>query len=367
VSETTPQRTPLHPLHVELGGRMVAFAGWELPVQYDGVIAEHSWCRTDAALFDVSHMGIIELHGPDRVAALEALVPSAIDGLPPGRMRYTVLTNPAGGVIDDLMVTNRGDHLVLVVNAARRDVDLAHLRRELAGDVAVVVRPDLALLALQGPAAARVLAVHDPTVASLVFLQVAPAVIAGTPVVASRSGYTGEDGFELVVAAAQATEVARALLADEAVRPAGLGARDTLRLEAGLCLYGHDLDESTTPVEADLGWSIQARRRRDGGFPGAEVVLAQLADGPPRRRVGLAPEGRRPVRDHAPLRTTDGRPAGAVTSGGFGPTVGRPVAMGYVPTALAEVGTRLVAEVRGAEVPVTVAELPFTPHRYHRG
>jgi aminomethyltransferase len=361
------RRTPLHPLHVEAGARLVDFAGWELPVHFDGVIAEHTWCRSSAALFDVSHMGVIELHGPDRAGALEALVPSSIDGLGEGRQRYTVLTNDGGGVLDDLMVTDRGDHLTLVVNAARRDVDLAHLRAGLAGDVEATPRPDLALLALQGPAAAAVLARHDPAVAGLEFLQAAPATVAGVGVVVSRSGYTGEDGFELVVSGERAVDVARALLGDDAVRPAGLGARDTLRLEAGLCLYGQDLDQTTTPVEAGLGWIVHKRRREGGGFRGARVILAQLAAGPPRRRVGLRPHGRRPVRQGTPLLTSDGDRAGAVTSGGFGPTVGHPVAMGYVPAALADPGTRLVADLRGTEVPVTVVPLPFVPHRYHRG
>ena len=367
MTEIALQRTPLHSLHVELGGRLVDFAGWELPVQYEGVLAEHTWCRTSAALFDVSHMGIAELHGDDRTTGLEALVPAALAELGPGRMRYTMLTNPAGGVIDDLMVTNRGDHLGVVLNASRQEVDLAHLRSCLPASVEVVTRPDLALLALQGPAAVDVLAEHDPSVTALVFLDVAPARVAGVDVVVSRSGYTGEDGFEIVVPGEAAEHVARALLASPAVRPAGLGARDTLRLEAGLCLYGHDLDETTTPVEADLTWTIQKRRRSEGGFPGAEVILAQVDSGPARRRVGLRPEGRRPVRDGAALQSAEGEPAGIVTSGGFGPTVGHPVAMGFVPAGSAEVGTRLIADVRGTEVPVIVAPLPFAPHRYFRG
>lgn len=367
MSDRPLQRTPLHPLHVALGGRLVDFAGWELPIQYQGVIAEHQWCRTSAALFDVSHMGVVELWGDDRAAALEGLVPAAIAELAPGRMRYTVLTNDAGGILDDLMVTNRGDCLVLVVNAARRAQDLDHLRSNLPSSVEVVARPDLALLALQGPLAVDVLADHDPSLAGLVFLDSAPATVAGVEVLASRSGYTGEDGFELVVPGQQAPEVARALLAADAVRPAGLGARDTLRLEAGLCLYGHDLDPTTTPVEADLAWSIQKRRRSEGGFPGAPVILEQLASGPARRRVGLRPQGRRPVREGAALRTGDGRSAGTVTSGGFGPTVEHPVAMGYVAAELAAPGTVLVADVRGSDVPVTVTALPFVPSRYVRG
>jgi aminomethyltransferase len=361
------QRTPLYELHVALGGRLVDFAGWELPIQYDGVLAEHASCRGSAALFDVSHMGILELHGPDRAIALEALVPAAVAELPAGRMRYTMFTADDGGILDDLMVSNQGDHLVLVVNAARREVDMAHLTANLRGEVHLEPRPDLALLALQGPRAVEVLASHDPAATQLTFLQTATIEVAGVRVHASRSGYTGEDGFELAVPADRAADVARALLAHEAVRPAGLGARDTLRLEAGLCLYGHDLDTTTSPVEADLAWTIQKRRRAEGGFPGADRIRHELAHGPSRRRVGLRPEGRRPVREGATLRSHSGDEVGTVTSGGFGPTVGHPIAMGYVAAGSAEVGTALVADVRGLEVPVTVAPLPFVPHRYHRG
>jgi len=380
--------TPLRALHQELGGRLVDFAGWELPVQYEGVIAEHTWCRTSAALFDVSHMGVVELRpggsagsaGADGVAAvadaLEALTPAAVTTLDAGRQRYALLTAHDGGIIDDLMVTNRGDHLVAVVNAGRRDVDVAHLRERLApAGVEVIERTDVALLALQGPKAVDALARLVPAAAGLVFMD--HVVIAegaalpdgtGTgPLGVARSGYTGEDGFEITVAAERAEALARALLAQPEVRPAGLGARDTLRLEAGLPLYGHDIDLTTSPVEADLAWSIPKRRREDGRFPGAGRVRAELADGPARRRVGLAVEGRRPVRDGAALRTGEGAPAGTVTSGGYGPTVEAPIAMGYVPTALAEPGQALIADVRGTDVPVRVSPLPFTPHRYVRG
>ena len=369
------RRTPLHDLHVELGGRLVDFAGWSLPVRYEpGPMAEHLHTREAASLFDVSHMGIVELRGGSfdgRALALEALVPAAIAGLGDGRQRYALLTNGAGGVIDDLMVSRLGDELVLVVNAARRDVDLAHLRSALPDDVEVVERTDLALLAVQGPAAvAAVAAVADAptTVSDMAFMDVVDVVLADVPCRVSRSGYTGEDGVEIQVPAADATGLARRLLASGVVLPAGLAARDSLRLEAGLCLYGHDLDEATTPVEAGLAWSIQRRRREEGGFPGADVVLAQLADGAPRRRVGLRADGRQPVRDGAAL-VVPGSPdeVGVVTSGGFGPTVGGPVAMGYVTDpALAVVGTELVALVRGKELPVRVVDLPFVPARYHR-
>ncbi len=372
------QTTPLHRLHQELGGRLVPFAGWELPIQYEGVLAEHRACRTAAALFDVSHMGIVELRPPtghdvDTVAdALETVTPAAIATLEPGRQRYGVLTTADGGIIDDLIVTHRHDHLMVVVNASRRTVDLAHLRHHLADRVTVEERTDLALLALQGPQAVAALGRLLPGAENLVFLDFAPMTVTldrgGTVEVGvSRSGYTGEDGFELMVPADRAEDVARALLAQPEVSPAGLGARDTLRLEAGLPLYGNDLDEGTSPIEAGLAWTVPKRRRADARFPGAERILAELADGPPRRRVGLQPAGRRPVRDGAALRTADGDPAGRVSSGGFGPTVDRPVAMGYVRADLATPGTPLVADVRGADVDVTVADLPFTPHNYHRG
>ncbi len=380
--------TPLRALHQELGGRLVDFAGWELPVQYEGVIAEHTWCRASAALFDVSHMGVVELRpgagsaGAAGVAAvaeaLEALTPAAVTSLEPGRQRYALLTTDDGGIIDDLMVTNRGDHLVAVVNAGRRQVDLGHLRDRLTpAGVEVIERTDVALLALQGPKAVDALARLVPAAARLVFMDHVVVAEGATlpdgttgPLAVARSGYTGEDGFELTVAAERAEALARALLAQPEVRPAGLGARDTLRLEAGLPLYGHDIDLTTSPVEAELAWSIPKRRREDGRFPGAARVRAELADGPVRRRVGLRVEGRRPVRDGAPLRaagTGETAPAGVVTSGGYGPTVAAPVAMGYVATALADEGQSLIADVRGTNVAVRVTPLPFTPHHYVRG
>jgi aminomethyltransferase len=369
------RRTPLRDLHVELGGRLVDFAGWELPVRYEpGPMTEHLHTREAASLFDVSHMGIVELRGGGldvQCAALEALVPASIAGLGDARQRYTQLTNERGGIIDDLMVSRVGDELGLVVNASRRDVDLAHLRAGLGAGIDVVERTDLALLAVQGPAAVAAvagLADDDADGRALVgaaFMDVREVTLAGIPCRVSRSGYTGEDGVEIQVPADAAVDLARRLLAGGVVQPAGLAARDSLRLEAGLCLYGHDLDEDTTPVEAGLTWSIQKRRRETGGFPGADVVQAQLADGPPRHRIGLRTDGRQPVRDGSILLDpATGDQVGVVTSGGYGPSVGGPVAMGYVQASVA--ADDLVAVVRGKELAVRVADLPFVPNRYHR-
>lgn len=357
-------RTPLHDLHLELDGRMVDFAGWDLPIQYEGVIAEHTWCRTSASLFDVSHMGLIELHGDDPARSLEQVNPAGLTTLKPGAIRYGFLLNDDGGVIDDLMVTNSVDHLSAVINASRRDVDVAFLQSQLS-DVDVVERPDVAILALQGPKAVEALERLAPSVGDLFFLQSTTVEIAGAEIGVSRSGYTGEDGFELLVPADAAEAVARLILDQPEVKPAGLGARDTLRLEAGLCLYGNDLDETVSPVEADLRWAIPKRRREAADFPGATRILDEFENGPSRVRVGLTADGRRPVRDHSML-SADGSEVGEVTSGGFGPTVDRPVAMGFVRPDLAEVGTQLVADVRGKDVPITVAPLPFAPHRYLR-
>lgn len=370
--ETDPLRTtPLHGLHVELGARMVPFAGWDMPIQYEGVIAEHTWCRTSAGLFDVSHMAVIELWGDDPARSLERLTPAGITTLAEGRQRYGLLLNQDGGVVDDFMVTNWGEHLTVVANASRRDVDLDYLRENLT-DVDVVEKPEIALLAIQGPKAAQVVIDHDPSLADTVFLDNRMAEIGGIQIAASRSGYTGEDGFELAVAVDSAEELARLLLENQAVRPVGLGARDTLRLEAGLSLYGNDLDETTSPVEADLRWTMPKRRREAGDFPGGDRIRSELENGPSRIRVGIQPEGKRPVRDGAALRktNTDSGPdsaVGVVSSGGFGPTVDRPVAMGFVPPDLAEIGTELIADVRGKDVACSVCSLPFAPHRYQRG
>ncbi len=362
---TDLKRTPLHALHEALGARMVPFAGYAMPVQYKaGIIAEHTHTRSAASFFDVSHMGQAAIRGAGAVQALEALVPGDIAGLAAGRVRYTQLTNDVGGIIDDLMVTNVGDYLFAVINASRRDVDLAHLRGNLAG--CTVEELDRALLALQGPKAAAVLARFAPGADTMPFMSAKPYVIDGSPLAVTRSGYTGEDGFEISVPAADAVRIARLLLAEAEVAPAGLGARDSLRLEAGLCLYGHDIDETTTPVEAGLTWTIGKRRREEGGFVGAEVILRQLADGPPRRLVGIRPEGRAPARDGAEIRDASGARIGTLTSGGFGPTVGGPVAMGYVQADNAAADMPVTVMVRDKAVAARIAKLPFVPHRYYK-
>ena len=365
-------QTPLHALHLELGARMVPFAGYAMPVQYPaGIIAEHRQCREAAALFDVSHMGQVRLVGDDAAAALETLVPQDIAGLGLLKQRYAFFTNDAGGLLDDLMVTRREHDLFLVVNAGCKDADIAHLQAQIGARCQVIPEPERALLALQGPKAVDALARLDAGVAALTFMTGGHFRLAGADCFVTRSGYTGEDGYEISVPAAQAVELARALLAQPEVAPAGLGARDTLRLEAGLCLYGHDIDTATTPVEAGLVWAIQKLRRpggeRAGGHPGAEVIGAQLTGGAARRRVGLVGLERLPVREGAPLLDAEGRRVGQVTSGTVGPSVGQPIAMGYVETALAAVGTALFAEVRGKRVPMQVAAMPFAPHRYFRG
>ena len=370
--ETGLARTPLHDLHLELGARMVPFAGYSMPVQYPaGVLKEHQHTRMAAGLFDVSHMGQVRLDGAQAAAALETLVPVDVLGLPAGRQRYAVFTNDAGGILDDLMIVNAGDHLFLVVNAACKAQDLAHLRARLEPAVTVTELADRALLALQGPAAAAVFLRLAPAAAGMKFMDFRTLEVAGIPCFASRSGYTGEDGFEISVPAARAVELARALLAEPEVAPIGLGARDSLRLEAGLCLYGHELDPTTTPIEAAIGWAIQKVRRtggaRAGGFPGADTILAQFDAGTARLRVGLAGSTRAPVREGAPLLDAGGREVGCVTSGSFGPSAGQPVAMAYVETASAAPGTELSALVRGRPVPMTVTTMPFVPQRYHRG
>jgi aminomethyltransferase len=366
-ADPTLQTTALDSLHRDLGAKMVPFAGYDMPVQYPtGVLTEHNWTRARAGLFDVSHMGQVRLVGAGAAAGLERLVPGDIVGLKPQRTRYTLFTNDAGGILDDLMVTNAGDHLFLVVNAACKQADIAHLQKHLANDCKVEPLPDRALLALQGPEAASVMAVHCPDAVRLGFMQFSPVTVAGLPCWITRSGYTGEDGFEISVAAADAEKLARTLLGDSRVKPIGLGARDSLRLEAGLCLYGHDIDETTTPIEADLAWTIQKRRREGGGFPGADKILQQLAQGAPRKRVGLKPDGKAPAREHTQVTNAAGAAIGEVTSGGFGPTVGGPVAMGYLAAAHAAPGTAVQLIVRDQPRPAVVAAMPFTPHRYHR-
>lgn len=364
--------TPLHALHVELGAKMVPFAGYAMPVQYPtGIIKEHNHTRTQAGLFDVSHMGQVRLVGDEAARALEKLVPVDIIGLGVNQQRYALFTNDQGGILDDLMVTHAGDHLFLVVNAACKQQDIAHLCTHLGDDCTVEELTDRALLALQGPEAAQVMARLAPQTADLVFMSAARIDIEGADCFVTRSGYTGEDGFEISVPAERAESLARTLLAQDEVAPVGLGARDSLRLEAGLCLYGHDIDTTTTPVEANLTWAIsQVRRRggaREGGFPGAEIILRQLSEGVSRKRVGLQPEGRAPVREGVELINAEGRTIGKVTSGSFGPTVGAPVAMGYVETTYSRPDTVLQALMRGRPHPITVARLPFVQQRYYRG
>ena len=371
-SSTTLSKTPLNALHRELGAKMVSFAGYDMPVSFPaGILAEHRQCRESAVLFDVSHMGQLRLVGTDVAAALETLVPVDVLGLAEGRQRYALFTNDEGGILDDLMLTRRADHLFLIVNASCKEADTAHLRSRIGNRCRVEPMPERALLALQGPKAAAVMARLAPSLAGLVFMSGAEARIAGIEVFATRSGYTGEDGFEISVAGVDAEALARALLAEPEVMPAGLGARDTLRLEAGLCLYGHDIDTTTTPVEAGLTWAIQKVRRpggeRAGGYPGAATIAAQLTDGVARKRVGLVGLDRAPVREGAALVDGGGANVGRVTSGTIGPTVGKPVALAYVATALAAAATPLLADVRGKLLPMQVVPLPFAPHRYFRG
>lgn len=369
-------RTPLHELHVELGARMVPFAGFEMPLQYPmGILGEHLHTREKAALFDVSHMGQAFLQGGDHAqlaAAFEALVPAEIASLGRGRQRYTQLLNEEGGIIDDLIVTRSASAsddgtLHLVVNAARKMVDFTHLRERLADNFRLEPLEGQALLALQGPAAARVMAEWCPEAAELAFMTAAAMKFKGLDCHVSRSGYTGEDGFEISLAAANALDVARTLLGHADVEPAGLGARDSLRLEAGLCLYGADIDETTSPVEAGLAWSIGRRRLTEGGFPGFQRIREEIRAGPRRKRVGVAPDGGAPAREGTEILSKGGQPIGQVTSGGFGPTYGGPVSMGYVESIYGEAGAPLMLMIRGKARPAHVAGLPFVPHRYARG
>ncbi len=361
----TLRTTPLDALHRSLGGKMMEFAGYSLPVQYGpGVLAEHLHTRVSASLFDVSHMGQFTLRGDGAAAALERLVPGEFQALQPGRQRYTLLLNDIGGILDDLMVANYGDRLMIVANASRKEFDAHHILQGLPQGLDFEQYPDRALLALQGPAAAGIMARLCPEAAALPFMGVAEAAVAGIAVWISRSGYTGEDGFEISVAASDAESLASRLLAEPGVLPAGLGARDSLRLEAGLCLYGTDIDELTTPIEANLAWTIGKRRRVEGGFTGSAVVLDQLKTGPHRLRVGLRPTGKAPARALTPIVSPDGLSAGGVTSGGFSPTLGAPVAMGYVRRDVSAPGTELQLLVRDNILPAQVVPLPFVPHRY---
>ena len=365
--------TPLHALHVELGARMVPFAGYSMPVQYkSGLIAEHKQVRESAGLFDVSHMGQLQLIGPDAAAALETLMPVDVIGLGLDKQRYGLLLTDTGTIIDDLMFVNRGDHLFLIVNGACKAGDIAHIQARIGTRCQVKPLPDQALLALQGPQAVTALQRLVPGVQALVFMTGGAFSWQGAPLYITRSGYTGEDGFEISVPAAQAEALARALLAQPEVKPIGLGARNSLRLEAGLCLYGNDIDTSTTPIEAGLNWAIQKVRRsggaRAGGFPGADGVLGQLDGTQPlhRQRIALMAKERVPVREPAPLENLDGQTIGQVSSGLLSPTLDRPIAMGYVRAGYAAVGTELFAMVRGKPVPMEVVATPFVPTRYHR-
>jgi aminomethyltransferase len=370
-------KTALHAAHVAAGARMVGFAGYDMPVQYpSGVLAEHEWTRSKAGLFDVSHMGqawIVAADGAHETAAraLEALVPADVLGLQFGQQRYSQLLADDGGILDDLMVWRPADPrqagtLGIIVNAACKDADFVHIAANLPNGVGLVPVPDAALMALQGPMAAEVLAASFPQVASMPFMSV---LTDQTPVSVqiSRSGYTGEDGFEISCAATDAMALWHALLADDRVRPIGLGARDSLRLEGGLCLYGHDIDTTTSPVEAGLTWSIQKRRRLEGGFPGGQRILRELEDGPARKRVGILPDGRAPAREGTDIQDETGRTIGIVTSGGFGPTVGAPISMGYVETAYAKPEIPVQLIVRGKAMPARIAALPFVPNRFYRG
>ena len=366
--------TPLHALHTELGARMVPFAGYTMPVQYPaGLMAEHAHTRTAAGLFDVSHMGQLRLVGPGAAAAFESLMPVDVIGLAVGKQRYGLLLNDDGGIIDDLMFVNRGDDIFVIVNGACKAGDIAHIQQKIGTRCEVIPMPDMALLALQGPLAVQALQRLAPGVEHLVFMSGGRFNAAGCSCFITRSGYTGEDGFEISVPADQADTLARALLAQPEVQPVGLGARNSLRLEAGLCLYGNDIDTTTTPPEAALNWAMQKVRRtggaRAGGFPGAGIVLAQLENPAslPRQRVGLLALERVPVRDHTALQSEAGEAIGEVTSGLLSPTINQPVAMGYVNPAFAAIGTRIHALVRGKIVPMQVTPLPFVATRYHRG
>jgi len=361
-----PETLPLDSWHRARGGRMVEFAGYWMPVQYEGIMAEHLWTRESAGLFDVSHMGQLLVHGRNADAALETLLPGELQALPDRKLRYSLLLDESGGIIDDLMATRRGDDFYLVVNGATKHGDLQLLEARLPRTVVVDHMTSQALLALQGPKAAQVLEPLVPGVSELSFMEGNAFQALGQTLWISRSGYTGEDGFEISVPANAAAQLADALTADERVKPVGLGARDSLRLEAGLPLYGHDLDLHTTPVMAGLGFAIQKRRRAEGGFPGAMRILAEIENGPIQKRVGLDVEGRQPVREGALVLDGEGNEVGRVTSGGFSPSLKRPIAMGYVAAALAEPGTELKLEQRGKLFDSKVAPLPFVPHRYHR-
>ena len=359
-------RLPLDSWHRSRGARMVPFAGYEMPVQYEGIIAEHLWTRENAGLFDVSHMGQLLVHGQGVAAALEKLLPGDLQGLSDMKPKYSLLLDDDGGIIDDLMATRRGEDFYIVVNGATKHGDIDHMQRRLRGDIVIDYMKEQALVALQGPRAAEVLETIVPGVGELSFMQAGPFHWQGRNLWISRTGYTGEDGFEISVPANAAAELADAIAAHEAVKPIGLGARDSLRLEAGLPLYGHDLDATTTPVMAGLTFAINKRRRAEGGFAGEMRILAELDNGPPQKRVGFEIDGRQPVREGALVLDGEGSELGRITSGGFSPSLQRPIAMGYVATPVAEPGTELKLEQRGKLFDARVVAMPFVPHRYHR-
>ncbi|HEY2445447.1 MAG TPA: glycine cleavage system aminomethyltransferase GcvT [Rhizomicrobium sp.] len=368
-SEQTLRRTPLYALHIELGGKMVPFAGYELPVYYQpGILKEHLHTRAQAGLFDVSHMGQAALSGGDPASALESLTPADVKGLKEGQQRYALLLNAAGGIKDDFMVARLAGEAALhvVVNGATKEGDFAYIAEQLKGRAHLAPHGERALLALQGPAAEAVLSRHAPAAREQSFMKAARVNVASAPAIVSRSGYTGEDGFEISIDAGDAERVARALLNEPEVLPIGLGARDSLRLEAGLCLYGHDLNEDIDPVTASLVWSIGKRRKTDRDFPAADRILKLIADGPRQKRVGIRPEGRAPAREGAAIADKSGRIIGTVTSGGFGPSADAPVAMGYLESAFAAEGTEIDLVVRGKSLPARVVPMPFVPHRYKR-
>jgi len=367
-AETDLNILPLDRLHRSLGGKMVPFAGYAMPVQYpSGILAEHQATRGSAGLFDVSHMGQVRLSGSGAVAALESLVPGDIENLSSGRVRYTMFTNERGGILDDLMVARDGDALLLIINAACKDRDIAHMREHIGDKCDIEVLENRALLALQGPRAAEVMTRYLPAARHMLFMHHQHLTFNDIPLSITRSGYTGEDGFEFSVAGDAAEDIAQLLLDEPEVSPVGLGARDSLRLEAGLCLYGNDIDENTTPIEAGLKWTISKRRREQGGFPGHDVIARQLAEGAPRKRVGLKLDGRAPARGGAEIANASGEIIGTVTSGGFGPTADGPVAMGYVKSGAVEDGGRVDIIVRGKPLPATVGSPTMVAHRYYEG
>jgi aminomethyltransferase len=369
MTEPAIRKTPLHALHLELGGKMVPFAGYEMPVQYPaGILKEHLHTREKAGLFDVSHMGQAFLSGSDPAKALERVTPADVTGLKQGMQRYGLLLNDGGTIKDDFMFSHLAgeDALYLVVNAGTKEGDFDYIAEKLRGVATLTPRPDRALLAVQGPMAGAVLERHSPGIDKLTFMKVVRAIVAGAPAIVSRSGYTGEDGFEISIDAKDAERVARALLGEAEVLPIGLGARDSLRLEAGLCLYGHDIDETTDPVEAALVWSIGKHRKMDKDFPAAGKIMDRVFNGTARKRVGILPDGRAPAREGCEIADKSGRVIGKITSGGFGPSLNAPLAMGYVESAFAADGTGIDLMVRGKANPARVAPMPFVPHRYKR-